>query len=65
MAQAQTVSAFLFYFFKDSTSLYLDKANKAYRARATRNPKRKKEARVCVYTCPSDGQIKRVHKKFL
>ena len=49
---------FLFYFFEDSTSLYLDKANKAYRARATRNPKRKKEARVCVYTCPYDGQIK-------
>ena len=57
---AQTVSAFLFYFFEDSTSLYLDKANKAYRARATRNPERKKEARVCVYACPYDGQIKRI-----
>ena len=57
---AQTVSAFLFYFFEDSTSLYLDKANKAYRARATRNPKRKNQVYMCVYTCSYDSQIKHI-----
>ena len=55
MAQTQTVFAFLFYFLKYSPSLSLDKANKSYRARFTRNLKRKKEARMCVYTFPYDG----------
>ena len=57
MAQAQTVFAFLFYFLKYSPSLYLNKANKSYRARVRRNPKRKKEVSMCVYTCPCDGQV--------
>ena len=26
----------------------------------SRNPERKKEARMCVYTCPYDGQIKQI-----
>ena len=58
MAQTQTVFAFLFYFLKYSPSLSLDKANKSYRARFTRNHKRKKEARMCVYTFPYDGRVK-------
>ena len=63
MAQGHTVFAFLFYFLEDSPSLYVDKANKAYRAPFSRNPKRKKEAHMCVYTCPYDGQIKHIQQE--
>ena len=51
---------FLSYILKHLPFLYLDKANKVYisRAGATRNPKRKKEAHMCVFTCPNYGQVK-------
>ena len=35
-----------------------NKPSKTCRAPATRNPERKKEARMCVYTSPYDGQVK-------
>ena len=59
MAQAPTIFAFLFYFLKDSKSLDLDKANKAYRARVTRNRSGKKKARMFVYTCFYDDPVKK------